>query len=34
LDKAIDEQKDLLNAFAKVTDQLSNLLAGMEGSTL
>ena len=33
LDKAIAEQKDLLTAFAKVTDQLSNLLAGMEGST-
>ena len=33
LNKAIDEQKELLTAFAKVTDQLSNLLAGMEGST-
>lgn len=33
LDKAIDEQKELLAAFAKVTDQLKDLLASLEGST-
>jgi hypothetical protein len=33
LDKALDEQKELLAAFAKVTDQLKDLLASLEGST-
>lgn len=33
LDKAIDEQKQLLEAFAKATDQMKELLASLEGST-
>lgn len=33
LGKALDEQKELLEAFAKVTDQLKDLLASLEGST-
>lgn len=33
LDKALDEQKQLLEAFAKATDQMKDLLASLEGST-
>jgi hypothetical protein len=33
LDNAIDEQRDLLAEFAKVADQLSDLLASLEAST-
>lgn len=33
LDQALDEQKQLLDAFAKATDQLRELLASLEGST-
>ena len=33
MDVALDEQKQLLEAFAKVTDELRNLLASLEGST-
>jgi hypothetical protein len=33
LDKALDEQKGLLEAFAKVSDQLRELLASLEAST-
>lgn len=33
LDNAITEQKDLLDAFAKATDQLRELLASLEAST-
>ncbi len=33
LDNAIEEQKDLLAEFAKVSDQLSDILASLEAST-
>ncbi len=33
MDKALAEQKELLDAFAKATDQLRELLAGLEAST-
>ena len=33
MDNAITEQKDLLAEFAKVSDQLSDILASLEGST-
>lgn len=34
MDEAIDEQKDLLAEFEKVADELNELLANLEGSTL
>lgn len=34
MDEAVEEQKDLLAEFDKVADELNNILANLEGSTL
>ena len=34
VDQAVKEQKDLLAEFQKIADELNNVLANLEGSTL